>query len=255
MSIEPTTGSAREARLEQVLDGWREWGLPLGRRPRLVAPVPGGRTNRNFRLDAPGMEHDLLLRLNHPDPERLGIDRGLEHEILSLTAREGIGRRCCHWDPAARFALFPWLEARSWTLADMARPEQRVRLWPLLERLGQIRLQRPRRCYHAYLLHYWRQLEQAGRVEPDWVAAWQAFEPRLRSFAAADWPARLVHHDLIPENILDTGQRLYLIDWEYAAPGHPDIDAWSVDPGAAGEPFVAEMMGWINDLWERLAKV
>ena len=235
-----------------MLDGWRGWGLSLTGRPRVVARVPGGRTNRNFRLEAPGLEYDLLLRLNHPDPVRLGIDRELEHEILRLTASEGIGRPLCYWDPAQRFVLFPWLEARTWTPADLSRPEQRARLWPLVEQLGRITLSRPRRRYHAYLCHYWQQLERAAGVDAALEAAWREFEPRLCAFDAAPWTARLVHHDLIPENILDTGWRLYLIDWEYAAPGHPDIDVWSVDPGAVNEPFVAEMMAWINDLWERL---
>ena len=240
------------AELEQLLDEWRGWGLWLTGRPRVIARVPGGRTNRNFRLEAPGLENDLLLRLNHPDPVRLGIDRGLEHEILRLTAREGIGRPYLHWDPAQRFVLFPWLEARTWTSADLSRREQRARLWPLVEQLARITLARPRRRYHDYLCHYWQQLEGAGRVDAALAATWREFEPRLRAFDAAPWTARLVHHDLIPENILDTGQRLYLIDWEYAAPGHPDIDVWSVDPVAVADPFVAEMMGWINDLWERL---
>jgi len=240
------------AELQQLLDEWRDWELSLTGRPLVVARVPGGRTNRSFRLEAPGLEHDLLLRLNHPDPVRLGIDRGLEHEILRLTAGKGIGRPFLHWDPAQRFVLFPWLEARTWTPADLSRPEQCAQLWPLVEQLGRIMLARPRRRYHAYLCHYWQQLERAGRVDASLEAAWREFEPRLRSFDASPWTARLVHHDLIPENILDTGQRLYLIDWEYAAPGHPDIDVWSVDPNAVAEPFVAEMMTWINDLWERL---
>jgi aminoglycoside phosphotransferase (APT) family kinase protein len=64
-----------------------------------------------------------------------------------------------------------------------------------------------------------------------------------------------VHHDLVPANVLDTGDRLVLIDWEYAAPGHPDIDRWSVDPWRVTEPFVAEMMDWINGLWERLVRL
>jgi aminoglycoside phosphotransferase (APT) family kinase protein len=241
--------------IERLLDGWRDWGLSLTGRPRVLAPVPGGRTNRNFRLSAPGLDHDLLLRLNHPDPARLGINRALEREILSATAGAGIGRAFGHWDPAGRFVLFPWLEARPWTAADLARPEQRERLWPRVEQLGKIELDWPTRSYHGYLMHYWRQLERAGGVDAALGVAWREFEPRLRSFDTAPWPARLVHHDLIPENILDAGQRLYLIDWEYAAPGHPDIDVWSVDPAAVAEPFVAEMMAWINDLWERLIAV
>lgn len=238
--------------LRKVLDSWDEWGLPLTARPRVLGVVEGGRTNRNFRLAAPGLDRDLRLRINHPDPVRLGIDRALEREIVHLTAAAGIGRPCCYWDPANRFALFPWLEARTWTMTDLASPDQRARLWPLIERLAEIKLDRARRSYREYLQHYWNQLEQAGAIERELSSSWDRFQPHLEAFDRSPWPERLVHHDLVPANILDTGQRLYLIDWEYAAPGHPDIDVWSIEPDRIGEPFIAELMGWINDLWGRL---
>lgn len=238
--------------VEALLNGWSEWGLTLTDRPRVLAPVPGGRTNKNFRLSAPGMESDLLFRLNHPDPARLGIDRALERDILSLVASAGIGRPCCHWDPDNRFVLFPFLEGRHWTTADFERPEQRDRLWPMIERLGDISLDRPRRCYGDYLRHYWSLLVEAGLVDSELEARWRNFEPELDAFDRAAWSAQLVHHDLIPANVLDTGTDLYLIDWEYAARGHPDIDIWSVDPARVRDPFIPKMMGWIIELWERL---
>lgn len=89
-------------------------------------------------------------------------------------------------------------------------------------------------------------------VEHPLRRAWQDFEPRLRAFDASDRPARWVHHDLVPANVLDSGERLVLIDWEYAPVGHPEIDPWSVDPESCSKPFIAEMMSWINALWERL---
>lgn len=237
---------------EALLGSWPQWGMPLNAPPVLKGGVPGGRTNRNFRLGAPGMGQDLLLRVNHPDPVSLGIDRDREHEILSLTARAGIGRPCLYRDPNGHFALFPWLEARTWSAADFASPVQRDRLWSLIERLGTIETTLPRRQYGQYLQHYWTQLDQAGLGDPDLLARWREFQAALEAFDRGPWTARLVHHDLIPANVLETSERLYLIDWEYAAPGHPDIDRWSVQPDAIEEPFIPELMGWINTLWERL---
>lgn len=48
------------------------------------------------------------------------------------------------------------------------------------------------------------------------------------------------------------GSRLYLIDWEYAALGHPDIDLWGISPALVHEPFIHELARWTNDLWERV---
>ncbi len=238
--------------LNTALDSWPQWPLPLKDRPRVIEPVPGGRTNRNYRLSAPGLAQDLVLRLNHPDPARLGIDRELEHEILIRVAASGIGRPVWHWDPGQRFAVFPYLQARTWRHSDLDCPEQRSRLWPLIKQLEHIALERPRRCYLAYLDRYWQRLAQQGLADAELERAWRDFRPRLEMFDQLSWPARLVHHDLVPANILDTGDRLYLIDWEYAAPGHPDIDVWAVDSKAVREPFIPEMMSWINGLWERL---
>lgn len=249
-----TTNDRSGASPENLIDTWPDWGLALTGRPRLIEPVESGRTNCIHRLSAPGRPGDLLLRINHPDPARLGIDREREREILSLTAEAGIARPFWYWDPGQRFVIFPYLSARPWTTADLENPTQLVRLWPIVERLHEIAPDWPRRRYHDYLCHYWRQLETAGEVDTTLERAWRELEPRLEAFDQAPWSACLVHHDLIPDNILDTGNQLYLIDWEYAAPGHPEIDVWTLDPTAVREPFVAEMMEWINRLWERLIR-
>ena len=39
-----------------------------------------------------------------------------------------------------------------------------------------------------------------------------------------DWSPVLCHHDLIPENIIQGANGLFIIDWEYASLGHPQFD-------------------------------
>ena len=247
--------SRRRAGVDELLEDWRDWPLALTGRPEVLAGVPGGRTNRSYRLRGPGLDHDLLVRIHHPESARLGIDRERERDIVTETARAGLGRPFLHWDARHRFAVFPWLEARAWTADDLADAGQRSRLWPMLERLHGLVLAQTRRRYADYLDGYWQRLETIGRIDTDLLEAWQAFRPRLRAFDEGAWKACPVHHDLVPENILDCGDRLVLIDWEYAELGHPDIDRWSIDPGRVSEPFIVELMGWINGLWERLRRI
>jgi len=241
------------AAVEALLLAWRDWPLPLTAPPTVEAPMAGGLTNRSYRLHAPGLGQDLVIRLHYPSPHRLGIDRGRERTITQATAAAGIGRPACWWTD--HYSLFPFIDARPWTRADFASPAQRARLRPLLERLADLSIDEPRRRYREYLLHYWQQLAARSAIDARLQREWTAFWPDLCAFDQAGWPAGLVHHDLVPANVLDRGDELILIDWEYAAMGHPGIDRWSVDPSAIDEPFIAELMAWINRLWERLLRL
>ncbi len=247
--------NAGRDRLKALLDTWPNWDRGLSRRPQLVGPVHAGRTNQSFRLRAPELGEDLLLRINHPEPERLGIDRQREYQIQQLTQEAGISRPYRYWDPDQRFVIFPWLSGRVWTPADLRDPDQRARLRPLLDRLHQIKSRGPRRSYLAYLDSYWQQIQRAKLADHPLEQAWRQFRPQVRGFDRSDWSARLVHHDLVPDNIIETDSGLVLIDWEYADYGHPDIDIWAIEPDAVGEPFIAELMAWIIELWERLVQI
>lgn len=237
--------------IDQALAHWPDWPLPLNAPPKVEAELKSGRTNQNYRLSAPGLGDDLLLRLHRPDAERLGIDRELELLVTQATAEAGIGRPIWHWTGA--FSIFPFIPARPWGESDFSRPSQRDRLWPLIDALAELDIGSPRRRYSDYLQRYWQQLVAESRIDASLEREWSAVQSDLLAFDEADWSAGLVHHDLIPANILDTGDRLVLIDWEYAAMGHPGIDRWTVDPGSIDEPFIAELMAWINQLWGRLA--
>ncbi len=238
---------------ESILAAWQDWPLPLSAPPKIRESLDTGRTNRNLRLEVPGLGEDLVLRIHHPDAARLGIDRDRERVITQLTAAADIGRPLWHW--TTDYALFPYIDARVWSASDVSDPSQRDRLWPLIEQLAAMSIDRPRRRYSDYLRHYFRQLEDQDTLSATLRREWTAFWPELLAFDEADWSAGLVHHDLVPANVLDAGDRLILIDWEYAAMGHPGIDRWSLDTTAITDPFVAELMAWINCLWERLVRL
>jgi thiamine kinase-like enzyme len=237
-----------------ALKDWQKWSLPLTARPEVLSPLAGGLTNRSYRLAAPGLNGDLLLRINHPKPSILGIQRSREREITRKTAELGIGRPFLYWDPNEQYVVFPWLDARTWTDADFACPAQKRRLLEVIEQLKLIELPYPRRSYLSYVEQYWQQLQSAGLADSALSHRWQSIKARLSAFDRGQWATRLAHHDLIPSNVLETAEQIHVIDWEYAALGHPEIDLWSVEPAHISEPFIAELMHWINTLWALLAQ-
>jgi len=54
-----------------------------------IAPLGGGITNRNFKVEADGQE--FVLRIGGTDTELLGIDRGAEHAASLVAAELGLG--------------------------------------------------------------------------------------------------------------------------------------------------------------------
>lgn len=244
---------APSAGLHQALLSWRDWGLPLSVQPTVVGLVPGGRTNRNYHLRTYGQGVDLVLRLNTRFAPRLGIRRTHEKEILQAVAEQRLAIAPLYWDPEGRYTIFPYTEARTWNAIDFADPRRRRQVWDLVEAAQKIKLATPVRRYSDYLMHYWQQLELAGVLDSALRYNWQVFYPKLFAFdEQRDWEPKLTHHDLIPENILETEDRIYLIDWEYAAMGHPEIDRWCLDSKSVSDPFVDLLARWTNDLWERL---
>jgi thiamine kinase-like enzyme len=240
------------ASLSAALATWRQWPLALTRPPTVLGTIKGGRTNHNIKIALPEAKQTAIVRLHNRHSRALGINRHDEAIILDSAARAGIAPAPIYHDPQQRFVIQPFIAARVWQADDFAQPSQRQRLLQLLNQVRQLQPATHRRSYHRYLQHYMQQLQAANAVPNTLQQQWQHFAPRLRQFDQAPWRPQLTHHDVIPENILDTGERLYLIDWEYAALGHPDIDRWCLDPPLAQEPFIAELAQWTNDLWERL---
>ncbi len=242
-------------RLREALAGWRDWPLPITAPPKVLGPIDGGRTNRNIKLLAPGLNHPIILRLHNSRARQLGINREQEAQIIYSVSRAGITPEPLYRDPENRFALLPYIKGRAWTAADFQREDQQLRLLTLLKKVRALTPAVPRRSYLQYLEHYWQQLLEAKAVDNDLKRRWQNFRPRLEVFDQQRWPALLTHHDLIPENIIDSGDHLYLIDWEYAALGHSDIDLWCIDPALCHEPFIPKLATWTNELWERVLTI
>jgi thiamine kinase len=161
------------------------------------------------------------VRIAGAGDEVLGVCRETELLAQRAAAAAGLAPKVIWNDPAAGMKVDEWVPGRVWSREDAARPEsiQRVAQWlrslHALPPPGGVR----RIDFDAALLRYCTALP-ASSVPASLLAEVRDCQARIGR------PARLVlcHHDLHHANILDTGEALKAVDWEYAGLGDPIMD-------------------------------
>ena len=183
----------------------------------VIAQLSGGMISDSWLVDCDGARY--VLRVDKDEARRLGLDRASERAAQAAVALAGLSPATVFHDIDRGVSLRPHVAGRAWTREDLQRPRNLDRLGVLL------------RDVHA--------LPPAGQMFEPGVAA-RRYAQQLDTAQAqrlADeanvllaelrfQPARecLCHNDLIAENLIDDGERLVPIDWEYAGIGDPLFD-------------------------------
>ena len=195
--------------------------LPCWRGRVTLTPLHGGLSNESFRAeDGSGV---YVARFGRDFPFH-HVSRAREAAASRWAAAAGLS-------PAVHYAeggclVLRFIEGRTLAESDIA--TRSVDIVALLSRAHAEMAMRAR----GDVAFFW--VFQVLRDYADaLVAAGHAITPelpRLMDLAArleqAQPPVKMAfgHHDLLPGNFLDDGQRLWLIDWEYAAFGTPMFD-------------------------------
>lgn len=203
-----------------------------------VRPLAGGVTNRSFRVTTRAGR--FVVRLGTAFDALLAVDRRGEIAAQRLAAAAGLAPPIEVEDAASGLLVTRHVEGRVWTAADFTRPEALDRLGERLRRLhdldvagapGLVRLD-PRARAHEYVRHIVAEAP-AERAALEGLLA--EAERRCDQAGPGVRSATLVHSDLNGANLVD-GERLWLIDWEYAALADPLHDVACIlayYPGAA----------------------
>lgn len=183
-----------------------------------LEPLAQGLTNCNYRLRLPS-GCSYFLRLGHPDPLRLGIDRATEWQLYQGAMGQGLALPCHHSDPASGLMLLDWCDEPNWVAAPPPLAEQPPLLAEVLARLHRLPLPTVVMAVRAHAAGY------RGRLAhiPAWLPA---LERGLLASREPDDCWLPCHHDLNPANLL--GTRPWVIDWEYGAAGHPGFELASI---------------------------
>jgi len=183
--------------------------------------VPGGLSNHAWYADYDGARY--FIRLGAPEAERLGVDRKSECVLLATTAAAGLSPAVVACEPASRLLVTHFVTGRHWQRDDAHDPRNLRRIGASLRRLHSL----PRRpgvrslSFAAQAAQLEAQLAVLGPVD---VRVKRAGLQAVAELAERRVPATLCHNDLHHLNVIDDGDRLWLVDWEYGGCGDPLFD-------------------------------
>ena len=206
---------------------------------RELTPLRGGHTNRNYRLvTADGRRY--VARFSTSDPSGLGIDRDAEAANTAAAAALGVGPEVAAYAPQHGLLVTSWIEGRTLSPADLADERTLRRVAELTRSLHA----GPRFAgdfdVFAVQRRYLELVRASGYHLPSDYLELQPLIDRLEGVLAGGAGRTLpCHCDLVAANIVDAGERLWFIDYEYAGNTDPAFELgnlWS-EAALGSEPL------------------
>ena len=197
--------------------------LPMWKGKVVPMRLPGGITNMNFTVEDAGARYVVRVGDDIPVHQILRFN---EHAASTAAFAAGISPEVVHTEPGILVIRF--ISGRTLTAEDIRDPARLTRIVPLLKRVHR---DMPRHL-RGPLLAFWvfhvirdyahtlteKKSRHAPRL-PDLVDIAESLELEVG-------PVDFVfgHNDLLPGNFIDDGNRIWMIDWDYAGWNSPLFD-------------------------------
>jgi thiamine kinase-like enzyme len=189
----------------------------------VVSPLTGGMTNVNYRI-IDGGDH-YVVRMGDDDPIHL-ISRSNEIATNQAAFESGLSPELVHHQPGIQVVRF--IEGKVFEEADVRAPENLPRIVNLIKTFHQAVPDNFRQVAVMFwvfqVLRHYRYLLNTGQSRHRNKLG--NLESIANQLEKAVGPVDIVfgHNDLLPANIIDDGERLWIIDFDYAGFNSPIFD-------------------------------
>lgn len=189
--------------------------------------LAGGITNRNYRAVAPS--GDFVVRLSDEESALLAIDRVNEHRNSLAAAYAGVGAPVIDFIPGAGVLVVGFIEGRTWSEEDVRRPDNLPRIAEACRQLHA----GPRFASDFNMFdiqeRYLAVCRERGYRMPSGYEGYLPVVARIRK-AMSRRPEHTVpcNNDLLARNVIDSGDRLWLIDYEYSGNNEASFEIGNV---------------------------
>jgi thiamine kinase-like enzyme len=214
-AVPRTVGALYDVHIEAILDG-----VPCLQGRGTWERVGGGLTNVNVRVTLP--ERTVIARIATEDSALLVIDRDAEHLNSLAAAAAGVAPPVVCRAPEAGVLVVEWVDGRTFSASDVRDDANLPRIADACRSLhagprfaGDFDMFEVQRRYLRVVT------EHGFRLPAGYLNCTARFEAMERALAVRAGPTVPCHNDLLAENIVDDGTRLWLIDFEYAGNNDP----------------------------------
>jgi thiamine kinase-like enzyme len=212
-AVPRTAGTLLDADLTAILDDVACLN-PL-RGPRTLERVAGGLTNVNVKVTTLGQV--AIARISTDDSILLSIDRNAEYTNSLAAAEAGVAPPVLGRDPAQGVLVVQWVQGRTFCADDVRADANLPRIAEVCRRLhGGPRFVSDFDMFEVQRRYLRIVLDHGFRLPAGYLDLQPAFETIQRALAVRAEPTVPCHNDLLAENIIDDGTRLWLVDFEYS---------------------------------------
>jgi thiamine kinase-like enzyme len=213
----------RDADLISILDQVPELRCEAGRE---LERIPGGLTNVNVKVTfADPSRPAVIARISTDDSALLAIDRVAEHANSLAAARAGAAPPVLTRSAEAGVLVVEWIHGRTFGPADVRDDANLPRIAAACRLLhagprfvGDFDMFQVQRRYLEIVT------ARGFRLPAGYLELMPTFETIGRALADTAGPTVPCHNDLLAENLIDDGSRVWLIDFEYSGNNEPGFE-------------------------------
>ena len=195
---------------------------------RGVQRLSGGLTNVIVKVTRADGRRSVA-RIGTDDSALLAIDRDAEHAASLAAATAGAAPDVICRSERAGVLVVAWIEGRTLSAEDLREEAMLPRVAGLCRRLHEGRAFRTDFDMFDVQARYLRIVQERGFPVPAGYLDLMPALGRMRA-ALAQAPAekKPCHNDLLAENFIDDGDRLWMVDFEYAGNNDPAFELGNI---------------------------
>jgi thiamine kinase-like enzyme len=225
---DPSAPSDRAGRTDrEVLAHALDRVPPFRHVPRSIQPLPGGLTNRNYKVSGAG--RNVVARIASGKSALLAIDRHVECSNARAAAHAGAGPQVVWCEPDQGLSIVDWIEGKTLEPKDLDDSNCLARVAAMCKVLHQ----GPRFANDFDMFevqrHYLDVVGRYGFRLPSDYLDFDAGARRIRGALGVQSVATVpCHNDLLAANIMDDGERIWFVDYEYSGNNDPCFELGNV---------------------------